>query len=183
MILASGGFGANPDMVARYAPNLADLTTDNAPGNTGEMMVKGSTDRRSASRHVRDPMSSGLSEGTDSPRAASHGRVPIHHGQSRRKAFYVREDGRRDDLRDAVLRALPERFAYSIVDNPGMESHNILVQKETVIGVETGDAFRADSLRRTCPKNRRTRGRLDRERGNLQSRRCNETRSVPGAIP
>lgn len=38
VIIASGGFGANTKMVARYQPKLAMLTTDNTPGSTGEML-------------------------------------------------------------------------------------------------------------------------------------------------
>lgn len=144
VILASGGFGANPDMVARYAPKLADLTTDNAPGNTGEMIVEAAR----VGATLRDMSEIQCLPGC--PQGRTH-RVRLHTDVSRFIMVnhdgrrFVREDGRRDDLRDAVL-ALPERFAYSIVDNRGLESHNILVQKETVIGVETGDAFRADSL-------------------------------------
>lgn len=150
VILASGGFGANPDMVARYAPNLADLTTDNAPGNTGEMIVEAA--RIGAA--LRDMSEIQCLPGC--PKGRTH-RVRLHTDVSRFIMVnhdgrrFVREDGRRDDLRDAVL-ALPERFAYSIVDNRGLESHNILVQKETVIGVETGDAFRADSLEELARK-------------------------------
>lgn len=39
VILASGGFGANPELISRFAPRLAGLTTDNTPGSTGEMLV------------------------------------------------------------------------------------------------------------------------------------------------
>lgn len=41
---------------------------------------------------------------------------------------------------------MPKRYAYSLVDNDGLESTDILVQKETVLEIETGDAWRADSL-------------------------------------
>lgn len=150
VIIASGGFGANPDMVARYAPNLADLTTDNAPGNTGEMILEAA--RIGAA--LRDMSEIQCLPGC--PQGRTH-RVRLHTDVSRFIMVdhdgrrFVREDGRRDDLRDAVL-ALPERYAYSIVDNRGLESHNILVQKETVIGVETGDAFRADTLEELARK-------------------------------
>lgn len=144
VILASGGFGANNEMIAQYAPQLADLTTDNAPGNTGEMI-------REAQRigaALRDMGEIQCLPGC--PRGRTH-RVRLHTDVSRFVMVdhygrrFIREDGRRDDLRDAVL-SLPERYAYSIVDNRGLQSHNILVQKETVVGVETGDAWRADTL-------------------------------------
>lgn len=37
VILASGGFGANSDMIARYAPSLMHLPIDTQPGSTGDM--------------------------------------------------------------------------------------------------------------------------------------------------
>lgn len=36
VIMATGGFGANPEMVTRYAPNLEGFATTNHPGATGE---------------------------------------------------------------------------------------------------------------------------------------------------
>ena len=39
VIVASGGFGANPAMIARYAPQFSGLTTNNMPGSTGEMLL------------------------------------------------------------------------------------------------------------------------------------------------
>ncbi len=144
IVIASGGFGANPEMIARYAPELAGLTTDNAPGNTGEMILAA----QRAGAALRDMGEIQCLPGC--PQGRTH-RVRLHTDVSRfimvnrEGRRFVREDGRRDDLRDAVL-ALPERYAYSIVDNRGLESHNILVQKETVVGVETGDAWRAKTL-------------------------------------
>ena len=41
VILASGGFGANPAMVEKFDPRLAGLTCNCAPGATGEMLLQG----------------------------------------------------------------------------------------------------------------------------------------------
>lgn len=144
VILASGGFGANRNMVEHYAPNLAGLTTDNTPGSTGEMLL------------VAADIGAELS-GMDAvqclpgcPPSRTH-RVRLHNDVSRfifidrRGKRFIREDERRDVLRDAVL-ALPERYAYSLIDDDGLRSYNIVFRKEAVIGVETGDAWRGDTL-------------------------------------
>lgn len=39
VILASGGFGANPEMVVKYKPELAGFGTTNAPGATGDALA------------------------------------------------------------------------------------------------------------------------------------------------
>ena len=36
VVLASGGYGANPNLLRRWAPDWAELPTDNAPGSTGD---------------------------------------------------------------------------------------------------------------------------------------------------
>lgn len=38
VILASGGFAANADMISRFAPKLSAYPSDSMPGNTGEVM-------------------------------------------------------------------------------------------------------------------------------------------------
>lgn len=41
VILATGGFGANPDMIARYRPEIRDTATSNQPGTQGDGIVMG----------------------------------------------------------------------------------------------------------------------------------------------
>ncbi|MDO5532379.1 flavocytochrome c [Sutterella sp.] len=144
VILASGGFGANRRMVAEVAPQLAGLTTSNQPGSTGEMLLAA---KEAGAVLVGMPYIQCL---PGCPPGRTH-RVRLHNDVSRfilvnaQGKRFIREDGRRDVLRDAVL-ALPERYAYSIVDDEGLRSYNIVFQKETVIGIETGDAWRGDSI-------------------------------------
>lgn len=140
VILASGGFGANRVMVEHYAPNLAGLTTDNTPGSTGEMLLAAA----GIGAELRGMDAVQCLPGC--PPGRTH-RVRLHNDVSRfifidrRGKRFIREDERRDVLRDAVL-ALPERYAYSLIDDDGLRSYNIVFQKEAVIGVETGDAWR-----------------------------------------
>ncbi len=143
VVIASGGFGANRAMIARFAPNLADLTNDNTPGSTGEMLLE--AERHGAALVNMDSVQClpGCPPGRKL-RIVLHSDVSrfiLVNSQGRR---FIREDGRRDVLRDAVL-ALPERYAYSIVDDEGFRSYNILMRRNAVVGVETGDAWRADT--------------------------------------
>lgn len=143
VVIASGGFGANRKMIARFAPNLADLTNDNTPGSTGEMLLE--AERLGAALVNMDSVQ--CLPGCPPGRTL---RIVLHSDVSRfilvnaEGKRFIREDERRDVLRDAVL-ALPERYAYSIVDDEGFRSYNILMRRNAVIGVETGDAWRADT--------------------------------------
>lgn len=144
VLLAAGGFAANDALVARFAPRFVGLTHNNAPGATGEMLL------------VAEALGAKLVD-TDKiqcqpgcPPGRSY-RVRLHNEPNRFILIsksgerFVREDERRDRLRDAVL-ALPGQLAYAVVDDAGLRSYNRLIQKETVWGVETGDAFTADTV-------------------------------------
>lgn len=143
VVIASGGFGANRKMIARFAPNLADLTNDNTPGSTGEMLLE-------AERHGAALVNMDSVQCLPGCPPGRKLRIVLHSDVSRfilvnsEGRRFIREDGRRDVLRDAVL-ALPERYAYSIVDDEGFRSYNILMRRNAVVGVETGDAWRADT--------------------------------------
>lgn len=144
VILATGGFGANQALISRFAPRLAGLTNDNTPGSTGEILV--------AARKL-GALLVDLEEVQCLPGRPPGGqrRVRLHNDVSRfifvdhEGRRFVREDERRDVLRDKVL-ALPDKTAFSIVDDEGLRSYDILVQKETVLGIETGDAWRGDTV-------------------------------------
>ena len=140
VILASGGFGANPEMIGRFAPRLAGLTTDNTVGSTGEMLLE-------AERLGAELIDMNEVQCLPGRPPGGRRRVRLHNDVSRfifvdrQGRRFVREDARRDVFRDAVL-ALSEKTAFSVVDDWGLRSYDILVQKETVLGVETGDAWR-----------------------------------------
>lgn len=144
VILASGGFGANPDLIARYAPQLAGLTTNNAAGSMGDMLTAAVSVGAAVTDLGEIQCLPGLPPG-------SIRRVRLHTDVSRfilvdqNGRRFIREDERRDVLRDRVL-ALPGKLAFSIVDDMGLRSFDILMQKETVLGVESGDAWRGDTI-------------------------------------
>lgn len=143
VVIASGGFGANRRMIARFAPNLADLTNDNTPGSTGEMLLE-------AERHGAALINMDSVQCLPGCPPGRKLRIVLHSDVSRfilvnsEGKRFIREDERRDVLRDAVL-ALPERYAYSIVDDEGFRSYNILMRRNAVVGVETGDAWRGET--------------------------------------
>lgn len=144
IVVATGGFGANPEMVARFAPRFAGLTHDNAPGATGEMTLAAAR----AGAALVDMGEIQCQPGC--PPGRTH-RVRLHNDVARFILIdktgrrFVAEDAPRDVVRDAVLKA-PGAVAFALVDDDGLRSYNRLIQKETVMGVESGDAWVADDL-------------------------------------
>lgn len=144
VVIAAGGFSANAEMIAQYAPRYSALTHDNAPGATGEMLLAAEA---IGARLVDMPIVQ------CQPGCPVGGRIRVRFhndvkrfilldGEGRR---FAAEDGRRDTLRDRVL-ALPDSMAYVLVDDDGFRSYNRLIQREAVLAVETGDAWTSDSL-------------------------------------
>ncbi|MBM6703674.1 FAD-dependent oxidoreductase [Sutterella massiliensis] len=144
VLVASGGFAASRDMIARFAPRYADLTHDNAPGITGEMLLAAAR----AGAQLVD-----MDEVQCQPGCPPGGtrRVRFHNDVNRFIFLdrcgrrFAAEDGRRDMLRDKIL-ALPDAMAYALVDDDGFRSYNRLIQREAVLGVESGDAWVAETL-------------------------------------
>lgn len=150
VILASGGFGANPAMVEKFDPRLAGLTCNCAPGATGEMLLQG----EKCGAVLKD-----MNYIQCLPGVPPNGkiRVRFHNDISRFILIntdgkrFVNEDSRRDVLRDAVL-SQPGRSCFVIVDREGFESYDLLMRRDAVRGIETGDAYKGSSLKELAEK-------------------------------
>ena len=144
VVVASGGFSANPGMIARYAPQYKGLTHDNVPAATGEMILAAEkVGAKLVDMHIVQCQPGCPVGGTR--RVRFHNDVKrfiLLDGEGRR---FAAEDGRRDTLRDKVL-SLPGGVAYVLVDDEGFRSYNRLIQREAVLAVETGDAWTDDSI-------------------------------------
>ncbi len=144
VVIASGGFGQNRELVASIRPDMKDLTSTSAPGATGEVMIAATR----IGAVTRDLQYIQCLPGC--PPGRTH-RVRLHNDVSRfifvdnTGRRFVREDERRDVLCSHVL-ALPGKLAYSITDDAGLKSYNVTIQKEAWQGIETGDAWQAASI-------------------------------------
>lgn len=144
VVVASGSFAANPDLIAHYAPALTGLTTNNTAASTGEVML-------AAHRHGATLIDMEQIQCLPGCPPGKRFRVRFHNNVSRfifvnqEGRRFIREDGPRDALRDAVL-ALPGKFAYTIVDADGFAEAGILTQKEAVLAMEAGEAWKGATL-------------------------------------
>lgn len=145
VVVATGGFSANPKMIRQFAPKYAGLTTNNMPGATGEMLLAA----RDIGAQLIDMDLVLCNPGSPpgrSTRARFHMLVNQFIFVNENGRRFIREDDRRDCLTAAVL-AQPGRYAYTLIDFNGFKNLSPLMQKEAVLAVETGDAWSGKTIR------------------------------------
>lgn len=145
VVLATGGFSANKDLIQKYAPQFAHLTHNNHPGATGDLLLE----VQNLGGLLRDMDILQCQPGCPPGRTK---RVRLHNEVDRFILFnqngkrFIREDAPRNLMTQAVL-SEPNQYAYILVDDEGFRSYNQLIQKETVLCIESGDAWMAESLK------------------------------------
>ena len=150
VILASGGFGANKELRALHDPRMKDLTTTNQPGATGEMILAAMDIGAYPIGMDYIQCNPGAPPGRDI-RIVFHNNVAGFIMVDKRGKRFVAEDERRDVLREAVLN-LPEKFAFTVIDNAVYLSYDSMVRETGLEGLKTGDAWRADTLQELAAK-------------------------------
>ena len=144
VVLATGGYGANPELLRHWAPDWADLPTDNAPGTTGD--GQRAAERAGAALVNLDVVQAvpGVRKGqTHAVRLdLDVGACVLVDGRGER---FVEEDGSRRALALAIRNAAGGR-AYTVTDDRGVSSYDLVSQKDIYRGLQTGDAFRAETL-------------------------------------
>ncbi len=143
VVLACGGFGANAGMVARYAPQLAGLPTDNSPGSTGDALIL--AERR------------GLAlEGLPFVECVA-GNPPGHKTHARlflpadfvlineNGVRFVEEDALRATLTKAILEQ-PHRRCFTVFDKQGVAHLDPISQKGLYRALVADEAFNAPTL-------------------------------------
>ena len=144
VIIASGSFAANTELVKQFAPRLSDLTTNNTSYSTGEVMMAAQKIGAQLVDMEYIQCLPGCPKGKKY-RVRFHNDVSsfifLDHDGKR----FIREDAPRDELRDSVI-ALPQGYAYTLIDGVGFKKAGILVQKEAVLALEGGEAWRADTV-------------------------------------
>lgn len=150
VIIASGSFAANPELVSKFSPNLSGLTTNNTPWSTGEAMMAATEVGASLVDMNYIQCLPGCLPGKKY-RVRFHNDVSSFIFVNEEGKRFIREDARRDELRDAIL-SLPQKHCFIIIDNQGFKKAGILVQKEAVLALEGGEAWRANSVEKLALK-------------------------------
>ncbi len=114
VVLAAGGFSANPEQVAYYQPSFKGMTTSNQPGATGDGMDMG----EEASGELRDMRSIQIH-----PTVAAGSRILITEAVRGNGAILINQEGDRfineittRDLVSAAILKQPGESAYLVFD-------------------------------------------------------------------
>ncbi|MBP3437998.1 MAG: flavocytochrome c [Sutterella sp.] len=144
VILASGGFAANADMVARHVPALRDMPTDNSPGNTGDLLAPAA---RIGARIQ------GLDFIQCVPGAPAGRSFQVRLDLDSGRSLLVDADGERfvdeDRSRDILARAIlskPRGTVWIVTDDAAVSSYDMVSRKDIYKGLQTRDALRAGTI-------------------------------------
>ncbi len=151
VVVCAGGFGANPKMRAKYDPRMLNLTTTNLPGVSMGDMIAPMCDIGADTvgmDHIQ--CNPGCPPGRKQ-RIVLHMHVErlLMVGPDAKR--FVAEDQRRDVIRDAILN-LPGQTGYSIIDADGYAVLNPGHVAGLKKGLETGDAWTANSIEELAQK-------------------------------
>jgi urocanate reductase len=150
VVLASGGFGANKEMRGLHDPRMRELTTTNQPGATGDGILM-------AMDVGAYPIGMDFIQCNPGPPPGRKLRITLHLDVAgfiivdKQGKRFVAEDERRDVIRDAVLNT-PEKFGFTVVDDTVFQSYDQITKDTAVKGLETGDAWKADTLEELAKK-------------------------------
>lgn len=151
VVACAGGFGANREMRSLHDPRLYNLTTTNIEGtSTGEVLVMMEDIGAAVTGMDHIQCNPGCPPGRKlRVNMFSWPQNMIMVGFDGKR--FIAEDSRRDQMRDAIL-ALPKQTAFCIQDDYGQSLNNKGHQKDNLKALETGDAWRADTLEELAKK-------------------------------
>lgn len=145
VVVASGGFGANPEMRAIHDPRLRNLTTTNHVGATGDLipLVQDIGGEVTGMDYIQ--CNPGAPPGR-TIRAAFHVYPDYCIMVDEDCKRFVAEDERRDVIREAIL-SLPNQRGFTLIDSDGQALYQSdpTYVKQTQKCLETGDAWTADT--------------------------------------
>lgn len=150
VILATGGFGSNKAVVEKFDKRLIGLPTNCSSGSTGEMLFVAaklgvSTVDLKEIQCLPGPLQGGKI------------RVRFHNDVSRfiliddQGKEFADSQTRRDILKEKIL-STESKSCFCIVDNDALRSYDLLVQRDAIRAAESGDAFKAHSLKELAEK-------------------------------
>lgn len=143
VILTSGGFGANPFLVASYDPRLKGLPANCGSASQGDMLL-------AAQKLGADCVDLNEIQCLPGPMEKDTIRVRFHN-DIRRFIFvnqqgkrFVDERSRRDVLKNEILKQ-DSQSCFCIIDNAALNTYDLLVRRDAIRAAESGGAYKADS--------------------------------------
>ena len=143
VVIAAGGFAANPRMRALFDPRLFDLQTTNQPGATGDLIpLAEDVGAQTVGMDFIQLLPGGKSNGQFIGAISPVENVIFVNKEGNR---FLAEDSRRDVVADAVL-AAPDKVVFPILDVNGYNGMKAGARKAFDGAFSRGDAFKGDTL-------------------------------------
>lgn len=144
IVLATGGFAANPQLLSLWAPGYERFPTDNSIGSTGDGIVAAQGIGAVLTNLDSVQTMPGAPSGRDYEVRLDHdvGRFILLDDQGNR---FVNEDDSRRRLTQIILQRANHRL-FSISDEAAVQSFDPLTRKGIMRGLLGGDAFRAATV-------------------------------------
>lgn len=144
VVLASGGFGANRQMLAQSSPLFADMGSDSHPGATGEMIYTAS----SVGAHLRNMefiecVPGGIEESSEQVRLDYDPTVVMLVDENGNR--FVEETSPRSEIFSAY-RSKNIRRCFTIADSDAVERIGLARRKSLYRGLYSGRSWRCETL-------------------------------------
>ncbi len=150
VVLAGGGFGRNPEIIRRFAPEKADFDSACGEGSTGELLI--AAEKAGAALVDMDAVEL-------VPRSSPANRIQAYMHINNARYIAVNAEGRRfiaeDALRSEIAEAYakqPGQMAFEIGDTETVESYSMILQQDLWKGVEYGEVLKGDSIEELAAK-------------------------------
>ncbi len=144
VVAAAGGFAANDRLTAIHDPRMGQLGTTNHPGATGDVLID-LVDIGAGTRGLDyiQCIHGGVPGEKHAPNLFTHvDRFLFVNLEGKR---FIKEDARRDVLRDAMLDQ-PKAIAWTIVDADGFEQQKNSKGPENEAALKAGTLYYADTI-------------------------------------
>ncbi len=144
VVLAAGGFGANREMLSRWAPAVKDFPTDTGKGSTGEVLEAAMrVGAQTTNLNIVECIPEGAATHDQSVRlyVVMEGLLFVNKKGER----FIDEAAGRDALGKALIEQGPEN-CFTLVDSANVAKLDRLQQKNLYRAYFAGQAWRADSL-------------------------------------
>lgn len=144
IVLATGGFSANPALCAVCDPRLTGLSTTNQPGATGDGIL-------CASRHGAFVLGMDYIQCIPGVQPGYRTRMALHVNLDSflwlnlKGQRFIAEDGTRNTIRDAFLEQ-PKKLAYAVIDSEGFSWFPVTIRRQIEQGVKSGQVVRAQTF-------------------------------------
>ena len=145
VVIACGGYGANPDLIRAVSPGMGGLRTDSRPGATGEMLLAAGQAGAQLVNLSRIECTPGSDSSDDTFVRLDLRPARMIMVNSAGKRFADERAGR-SELAQAILAQSPSRV-WTVADSDTVSSFDVTIRKNLLRGAYSGEVLREMTLK------------------------------------